>query len=201
MTAPFDGVVTQIYAYTGALLPAGTSSAKDQSALCRLSQNDLLRLVIPVPERAVADIRDGEQVEVEVSALKKTFSGKIARFSDQIDPTTRTMHTEVTVPNANYELVPGMYAGVKIPLHAVSNVLTVPVQAIQSTGTGQGTVLIVNSTNHLEKREVKVGLMTATDAEVLSGLGEGDTIVFGEQNQFKEGQLVAPQLVEAPGME
>jgi RND family efflux transporter MFP subunit len=201
MTAPFDGVVTQIYAYTGALLPAGTSSAKDQSALCRLSQNDLLRLVIPVPERAVADIRDGEQVEVEVSALKKTFSGKIARFSDQIDPTTRTMHTEVTVPNANYELVPGMYAGVKIPLHAVSNVLTVPVQAIQSTGTGQGTVLIVNSTNHLEKREVKVGLMTATDAEVLSGLGEGDTIVFGEQNQFKEGQLVAPQLVAAPGME
>jgi RND family efflux transporter MFP subunit len=201
MTAPFGGVVTQIYAYTGALLPAGTSSAKDQSALCRLSQNDLLRLVIPVPERAVADIRDGEQVEVEVSALKKTFSGKIARFSDQIDPTTRTMHTEVTVPNANYELVPGMYAGVKIPLHAVSNVLTVPVQAIQSTGTGQGTVLIVNSTNHLEKREVKVGLMTATDAEVLSGLSEAETIVFGEQNQFKEGELVAPQLVQAPGME
>jgi RND family efflux transporter MFP subunit len=201
MTAPFAGVVTQIYAYTGALLPAGTSSAKDQSALCRLSQNDLLRLVIPVPERAVADIRDGEQVEVEVSALKKTFSGKIARFSDQIDPTTRTMHTEVTVPNANYELVPGMYAGVKIPLHSVSNAITVPVQAIQSTGGGQGAVLIVNSTNHLEKREVQVGLLTATDAEVLSGLREGETIVFGEQNQFKEGELVSPQLVEAPGME
>jgi RND family efflux transporter MFP subunit len=201
MTAPFDGVVTQIYAYTGALLPAGTSSAKDQSALCRLSQNDLLRLVIPVPERAVADIRDGEQVQVEVSALKKIFSGKIARFSDQIDPATRTMHTEVTVPNRNYELVPGMYASVKIPLHSVSNVITVPVQAIQSTGTGQGTVLIVNSTNHLEKREVKVGLLTATDAEVLAGLHEGETVVFGEQNQFKEGELVSPQLVEAPGME
>jgi RND family efflux transporter MFP subunit len=201
MTAPFAGVVTQIYAYTGALLPAGTSSGKDQSALCRLSQNDLLRLVIPVPERAVADIRDGEQVEVDVSGLKKTFSGKIARFSDQIDPGTRTMHTEVTVPNGNYELVPGMYAGVKIPLHSVSNVLSVPVQAIQSTGTGQGAVLIVNSTHHLEKREVKVGLLTATDAEVLSGLREGETIVFGEQNQFKEGEFVSPQLVEAPGME
>src|ERR1700677_838153 len=201
ITAPFDGVVTQIYAYTGALLPAGTSSNKGDLALCQLSQNNILRLVIPLPERAVPDVHVGDTVDIEVSALKKTFSGKIARFSDQIEPTTRTMHTEVTVPNANYELVPGMYAGVKIPLHAVSNVLTVPVQAIQSTGTGQGTVLIVNSTNHLEKREVKVGLMTATDAEVLSGLGEGDTIVFGEQNQFKEGQLVAPQLVAAPGME
>jgi RND family efflux transporter MFP subunit len=157
--------------------------------------------VIPVPERAVADIHDGEQVEVSVSALKKTFSGKIARFSDQIDPATRTMHTEVTVPNGNYELVPGMYAGVKIPLHSVSNVLTVPVQAIQSTGTGQGSVLVVNSSNHLEKREVKVGFLTATDAEVLSGLGEGESIVFGEQNQFKEGELVSPQLVEPPGME
>jgi RND family efflux transporter MFP subunit len=194
-------VVTQIYAYTGALLPAGTSSAKDQSALCRLSQNDLLRLVIPVPERAVADIRDGEQLEVEVSALKRTFAGKIARFSDQIDPATRTMHTEVTVPNSNYELVPGMYAGVKIPLHSVADVLTVPLQAVESAGVGQGTVLIVNSTNHLERREVKLGWETTTDTEVLSGLRENDTVVFGEQNQFKEGELVSPKSVEAPGME
>jgi len=201
MTAPFDGVVTQIYAYTGALLPAGTTSTKGDSALCRLSQNNLLRLVIPVPERAVPDIRDGETVEVDVSALKKSFPGKIVRFSDQIDMATRTMHTEVDVPNANYELVPGMYAGVKIPLHSVAEVLTVPLQAIASTGTGQGTVLIVNSTNHLERREVKLGLQTATDAEVLSGLSENETVVFGEQNQFKEGQLVSPKLVEAPGME
>ena len=71
------------------------------------------------------------------------------------------MHTEVTVPNPNYELVPGMYASVKIPLHTVTNVLTVPVQAVQSTGTGQGTVLVVNSSNHLERREVKLGLQSA----------------------------------------
>jgi len=201
MTAPFDGVVTQIYAYTGALLPAGTSAAKGDSALCHLSQNNLLRLVIPVPERAVPDISDGQTLEINVSALHKTFAGKIVRFSDQIDPATRTMHTEVTVPNANYELVPGMYASVKIPLHSVSGVLTVPVQAVQSSGTGQGTVLVVNSSNHLERREVKLGLQTATDAEVLSGLRENETVIFGEQNQFKEGQQVSPQLVTAPGME
>ncbi len=201
MTAPFDGVVTQIYAYTGALLPAGTSAAKGDSALCHLSQNDLLRLVIPVPERAVPDISDGQTLEVNVSALHKTFSGKISLFSDQIDLTTRTMHTEVTVPNANYALVPGMYASVKIPLHTVTNVLTIPLQAVQSTGTAQGTVLLANSSNHLERREVKLGLESATDAEVLSGLSENETVVFGEQNQFKEGQLVAPKLVTAPGME
>jgi len=201
MTAPFDGVVTQIYAYTGALLPAGTSATKGDSALCHLSQNNLLRLVIPVPERAVPDISDGETLEINVSALHKTFAGKIIRFSDQIDPATRTMHTEVTVPNANYELVPGMYASVKIPLHTVTNVLTIPMQAVESTGTGQGTVLVVNSSNHLERREVKLGLQSASDTEVLSGVNENDTVIFGEQNQFKEGQQVLPQLVTAPGME
>ncbi|HEY4949364.1 MAG TPA: efflux RND transporter periplasmic adaptor subunit [Candidatus Acidoferrales bacterium] len=201
MTAPFEGVVTQIYAYTGALLPAGTSATKGDSALCHLSQNNLLRLVIPVPERAVPEISNGQTLEVNVSALHKTFMGKISLFSDQIDLTTRTMHTEVTVPNANYALVPGMYASVKIPLHTVTNVLTIPLQAVQSTGTGQGTVLLVNSSNHLERREVKLGLQSPTDAEVLSGLGENETVVFGEQNQFKEGQLVAPKLVTAPGME
>jgi RND family efflux transporter MFP subunit len=201
MTAPFDGVVTKIYAYTGALLPAGTSSAKAESALCQLSQNNLLRLVIPVPERAVSEIRDGQTLEVDVSGLKKTFTGKIARFSDQIDPATRTMHTEVTVPNPSFELVPGMYASVRIPLHSATNVLTIPVQAIQFTGAGQGVALIVNPQKRLEKREVKLGLQTAAEAEVLSGLSEGDTVVFGEQNQFKEGQLVSPKLVEAPRME
>src|SRR6202000_3453646 len=128
MTAPFTGVVTQIYAYTGALLPAGTSAAKGESALCRLSQNNLLRLVIPVPERAVADIRDGESVEVEVSSLARPFCGKIVRFSDQIDPQTRTMHTEVDVPNPKYELIPGMYASVKIPLHSVTGLLPRPAE-------------------------------------------------------------------------
>jgi RND family efflux transporter MFP subunit len=201
MTAPFDGVVTQMYAFTGALLPAGTSAAKGDSALCRLSQNNLLRLVIPVPERAVPEIRDGEPVDVDVSSLHKTFTGKIVRYSDQIDLTTRTMHTEVDVPNPSYELVPGMYASVKIPLHAVQGVLTVPVQAVQSTGTGQGVVLLVGAGNKLERREVKVGLESAADAEILSGLQENERVVFGEQGQFREGQTVAPKLVEAPGGE
>jgi RND family efflux transporter MFP subunit len=201
MTAPFDGVVTQIYAFTGALLPAGTSAAKGDSALCRLSQNNLLRLVIPVPERAVPDIRDGQTVEVAVSSLGRTFSGKIVRFSDQIDPQTRTMHTEVDVPNPKYELIPGMYASVKIPLHSVTGVLTVPVQAVKSSGADEGTVLLVNPSNHLERREVKIGLQTSTDVEILGGLQENDSVVFGEQNQFREGQLVAPTFVAAPGGE
>jgi RND family efflux transporter MFP subunit len=202
MTAPFDGVVTQIYAYTGALLPAGTSSTnKGDSALCRLSQNSLMRLVIPVPERAVSDIHLGQTIAVDVSGIDKTFDGKIVRFSDQIDPATRTMHTEVDVPNPKFEIVSGMYASVKIPLHSAANVLLLPVQAVQSSGEGNGVVLIVNQSKHVERREVKLGLQAATQAEILSGLESGDMVIFGEQNQFRPGELVSPTLVNAPGME
>jgi len=201
ITAPFDGVVTQIYAYTGALLPAGTSSNKGDLALCQLSQNDILRLVIPVPERAVPDVHVGDEVNIEVSGAKNAFTGKIARVSGQIETQTRTMHTEVQVPNAKYELVPGMYASVKIPLRSASNVLSIPIQAVESSGNSQGAVLLVNASNRVEKREVKLGIETATDAEVLSGLNENDRVIFGEQSQFKSGELVSPQVVSAPGME
>lgn len=198
ITAPFDGVVTQIYAYTGSLLPAGTSSNKGDLALCQLSQNNVLRLVIPLPERAVTDVHVGDTVDIKVSGAKDAFTGKIVRLSGQIETQTRTMHTEVQVPNPNYLLVPGMYASVKIPLRSASQALSIPVQAVQSSGNGQGTVLLVNSSNRVEKREVKLGIETASQAEVLSGLNENEMVIFGEQNQFKVGELVSPQVVTAP---
>jgi RND family efflux transporter MFP subunit len=194
ITAPFDGVITEIDAYTGALLPAGTSSNKDQ-ALCKLSQNDLLRLVIPVPERAVPDIHIGEAISVQVSTLNRTFPGKIVRFSDQIDRQTRTMHTEVQVLNPKYELVPGMYASVRIPLHTAQNVLAVPVQAVQSSGEGTGSVLVVDNNHKIAKQSVTVGAQTATQVEITSGLKENDLVVFGEQGQYQSGQVVAPKIV------
>src|SRR6202044_3965401 len=76
ITAPFDGVVTQIYAYTGALLPAGTSSNKGDLALCQLSQNNILRLVIPLPERAVTEVGVGDTRKVKVSGAKDAFTGR-----------------------------------------------------------------------------------------------------------------------------
>ena len=201
IVAPFDGVVTRLNAYKGSLLPGGTSSNIGTQALCRLSQNNLLRLVIPVPERAVPDLHLGEVINVKVSATGRTFSGKIVRFSDQIDMQTRTMHTEVEVPNPNYELVPGMYASVEIPLRKAEKALAVPTQVVQTAGAGKGTVLVVNSANQIEKRDVTIGLQTATQTEILSGLKENDRVVFGSQSQYQPGQLVAPKEMPAQEME
>ena len=77
MTAPFDGVVTQIYAYTGALLPAGTSATKGESALCHLSQNNLAAPGDSRSGKGRAGYHDGQTLVVNVSALHKTFTGKI----------------------------------------------------------------------------------------------------------------------------
>jgi RND family efflux transporter MFP subunit len=201
ITAPFDGVVTEIDAYTGALLPAGTSSNKGDQTLCHLSQNNLPRLVIRVPARAGAHLLGGEPVTVNVSSIHKTFPGKVRLFSDQIDEQTRTMHTEVEVPNPAYEIVPGMYATVEIPLHTVPNALTVPVQAVQTSGETTGAVLVVGADNRIEKRDVTIGVQSATDVEVLSGLRENERVVFGEQSQFKSGELVNPKPITPSGAE
>jgi RND family efflux transporter MFP subunit len=201
ITAPFDGVVTELHAYTGSLLPAGTSSNIGSSALCRLSQNDILRLVIPVPERAVPDVHIGQMIGVKLSNPNKTFPGKIVRFSDQIDSQTRTMHTEVQVPNPKYELVPGMYASVEIPVHTAGNVLTLPVQAVQITGDGKGTAMVVNGNNTLEQRDLVIGLQTASQVEILSGLRENEMVLFGGQTQFKPGQVISPRVIQAPSVE
>ncbi|HET6145765.1 MAG TPA: efflux RND transporter periplasmic adaptor subunit, partial [Candidatus Acidoferrales bacterium] len=161
----------------------------------------LLRLVIPVPERAVSGIRLGESVDVDVSGMNKTFAGKIVRFSDQIDMNTRTMHTEVDVPNPKYEIVPGMYASVKIPLHTSAKVLIVPMQAFQPGSEGKGVVLAVGPGNKLERRDVTVGLQSANDVEITSGLQENDTVIFGSLGQYRPGQVVVPKSVEPSHMQ
>ena len=111
ITAPFAGVVTQRYANKGTLMQAGTSSSTQALPLVRLSEDDLFRLVIPVPESYVQFIHLGDPVSVKVPSLNRTFPGKVARFSVDVREETRTMHTEVDVPNPARVLLPGSIRG------------------------------------------------------------------------------------------
>ncbi|MFZ3201404.1 MAG: efflux RND transporter periplasmic adaptor subunit [Candidatus Acidiferrales bacterium] len=196
ITAPFDGVVTEIDAYTGALLPAGTSSNKGDQPLCHLSQNSLLRVVIPVPESAVPEIRLGGSVQVRVPVLDKTFQGIIARAADQLDLSTRTMHTEIDVPNPRLEIVPGMYAEASLVLKAKQDVLAVPIQALNQTE-DRVTVFLVDDHHQLQERAVQLGIETPDHAEILSGLNQGDLVVVGNRSQLRPGITIAPELVSS----
>jgi RND family efflux transporter MFP subunit len=192
ITAPFDGVVTRLDAYTGSLLPAGTSTSMNGLPLCRLSETNLLRLVIPVPEAVVPEVRVGESVNVRVVPLKRTFAGKVSLVSGQIDLATRTMHTEVEVPNRSYVLVPGMYAYVDLPIKSARNALSLPVQAVQNAQPEQGIVLLVNRSNRVEQRTVQLGVETANDVQIVSGLQQGDRVIFGDLTRYHPGELVKP---------
>jgi RND family efflux transporter MFP subunit len=168
--------------------------------------------VIPLPERAVPEVRLDQTVQVKVSALNQTFSGKIVRLADQIDTQTRTMHVEVHVPNPKGDLVPGMYASVAIPLQHAQNVLTLPIQAVHINGDdtsgapptakeARGTVMIVGADNVVQPRDVVLGQQTATRIEIVSGVNEGDRVIFGEQGEYKAGQRVTPRVISASEME
>ncbi len=194
--APFAGVVTKRYADTGSMIQTGISSQTQSMPLVTLAQENLLRLVIPVPESAVSKIRLGSPVEVGVSTLGKKFQGKVARFADQVDTATRTMHTEVDVPNPTGELVPGMYASASLVLNDERNALAVPVQAL-ARAEDSVSVLLINKQNKLEERSVQTGVETPDQVEILSGLDEGDLVVVGNRSQLQPGMAVQPKIISS----
>ena len=194
ITAPFSGVVTQRYANKGALMQAGTSSSTQATPLVELSENDLFRLVIPVPESYVRYIRIGSPVQVRVPSLDKTFPGEVKRVSEDVSADTRTMHTEVNVPNPSGVLMPGLYAEATLTLERKNHALVVPVQAVTQTGNA-ATVFVVDMNNRLQSRTVALGLETPNEDEVLSGLNEGDRVVISDRSGLKPGEEVRLQQV------
>jgi len=96
VTAPFAGLITKRYADTGSMIQAGISSSTQAMPLVKLSENTLLRLIFPVPESAVHTVHVGQQVEVRVPTLGRSFPGRVARFSDKVLSATRTMDTKST---------------------------------------------------------------------------------------------------------
>jgi len=195
ITAPFSGVVTERYANLGTLVQAGTGSSTQAIPIVRLSQDDLFRLVIPVPESYVRDIKVGDHVDVRVPSLNRTLPGKVARFSVDVREDTRTMHTEVDVRNPDHLLVPGLYADADLTLENKEDILTVPLQAVNHER-DKTTVFVVNPNHELEDRTVTLGLETATDAEVVAGLREGEQVVVSDRSGLKNGEKVAPQTVQ-----
>jgi len=198
--APFDGVITRRYADTGAMLAAGTSSEKQAIPLVRLSQNGLLRLTIEVPESAVSQIHLGSPATIRVPELKEEFTGKVCRFASMVTMETRTMDTEIDVPNPRFELVPGMYATVSLQLEQKKDTLIVPVEAVMHEG-DSATALVVNARDEIEQRSLKLGLQTTQRVEVLSGLREGERVVAGGRGQLRSGEKVRTTPFEPPPAE
>jgi RND family efflux transporter MFP subunit len=194
IVAPFTGVITRRNVDTGALVQAGTNSNTQALPVVNVAETDLFRLTLPVPESAVPTVRLGSTVTVRVPSLNRNFEGKVSRFADDLNQETRTMHTEVDVPNKNGSIVAGMYAEVNLTLARKDSVLAVPIQAVTRNG-DQASVLVVNSQDRIEERKVQLGLEGANQVEVVSGLSPKERVVVGSRSEFRAGDLVTPKVV------
>jgi RND family efflux transporter MFP subunit len=195
VTAPFAGVITKRYANTGSMIQAGVSSQTQAMPVVRLSENNLLRLILPVPESAVPGIRIGSTVQVRVPSLRRSFPGRVARFADRVQLETRTMETEVDVPNPTFQLVPGMYAEVDLTVDHRTRALTIPVPAIGGTEKSP-LAYVITREGRVKIQRITTGLQTAELAEITSGLRDGDLVVIANRNQLTEGQTVRPRVTE-----
>lgn len=187
--APFMGVITKRFANTGSMIQAGISSETQAMPVVRLAQNDLLRLILPVPVSDVGGIRNGQSVDVNVVSLGRWLRGTVTRYADSVQFSTRTMDTEVDVPNPDGSLIPGMYAEVHLHLGTRPNVLSVPLDAVDGIGTtAEQAWTVRNGVAHLTP--VKTGLETPTHIEILSGLAPGDQVIVGRHSGLAEGERV-----------
>jgi multidrug efflux pump subunit AcrA (membrane-fusion protein) len=163
-----------------------------------------------VPESSVATVHIGQQVEVRVPALSRAFSGKVRRFVDKLSMETRTMDTEVDVPNTDLVLIPGMYAEVTLSLARRNAVLTVPITAVDveaeaaprngaTDAPSVGSVMVITQNSRVETRKISLGLETANQVEVRSGLNEGDMVVIGSRSALLPGEEVKPQVAVMAG--
>jgi RND family efflux transporter MFP subunit len=200
VTAPLDGVVVWRYADTGALIQSGTNSNEQDIPIVRLSQSGLLRLRMPIPEADVQFVHLGDSMEVRVDAIGRSFTGKIVRFTRDVNFETRTMETEVDVENRDLSIAPGMYANTQMQLAHADNVTTIPVEALVLKGDKQ-TVYCLDSENRIRIRTVPVGLRGSKLAEIKGGLEPGDRVVIGGQENYTEGERVTPILTQEPASE
>jgi RND family efflux transporter MFP subunit len=191
--APIAGVVVWRYADTGALIQGGTNSNSQDLPIVRLSQSSLLRLRVPVPEADIRYVHDGDELAVRVDAIGRSLTGKIVRFTRDVNFETRTMETEVDVQNRDLSISPGMYANTMLRLGHVENAVTIPSEALVLNGQ-QRVVYVLGPSNHVHIRPVQVGIEGSKLVEIKSGLNAGDRVIVGGQDKYQEGEEVSPEL-------
>jgi RND family efflux transporter MFP subunit len=193
ITAPFTGVITKRYNDPGALIQAGTSTGT--LPVVRLSQNDKLRVVFPVSISFVSAIKVGDPVEIRIPLADRTITGTVARFSRKVETATRTMDTEVDVPNKDLTLIPGIYAVAVLRTDHHENALMVPIEAVVREK-NSATVFVINREHKIEERQVKIGLETSDRIEILSGVSENELVMTSSRAQVKPGEIVEAKVME-----
>ena len=186
--APFSGVVTKRNIDTGALINAGSTGQSKE--LFDVAQVDPLRVYVSVPQTDAPFIHKGMTAYIELRELPgQKFSGKVVRTADVIDPATRTLLTEIDVPNPNGRLMPGSFAQVHFAVTVQTTRISIPVNAILFRPEGPR-VAVVGPDQRVHLKAITIGRDFGLKIEVLGGVEPGDQIVANPADSLEDGQQV-----------
>ncbi|MEH1797917.1 MAG: efflux RND transporter periplasmic adaptor subunit [Nostoc sp.] len=200
VTAPFAGVITARNVNTGVLISAGngntstsnTNTSNSNSSLYTIAAYDNLKVNVSVPQSLSQSLQTGQTAQITVRELpQRVFTGKVVRSSNAIDPTTRTLLTQLEVQNSDATLRPGMYANVKFAINRANPPFVVPdsVLVVNAGGTQVATVT-KDKTVHYQK--VAVGRDYGTEVEITSGLTGNESLIATPTVDETEGLRVQP---------
>jgi membrane fusion protein, multidrug efflux system len=191
IVAPFEGVVTARFVDPGAFIPAATAGSTPQSAaLLTLMDYRRVRVQVFVPEMEVPFIKNGVPAQVTVEELPgRPFPGSVTRFAHALDQGTKTMLTEIEIPNPSGDLRPGAYASVRLEVERRLDALLVPVQALVVEKAGS--FLFTLADGKAKKAPVQIGFNDGVNVEILNAKLDQPVILVGKQT-FTDGQAVNP---------
>ena len=184
--APYDGIVTQRNLNIGALVDSGAGG----SNLFVIADTSKLRVYVDVPETYAASVRIGMPAEVSLNTYgAKPFAGTVARTADALDPNTRTLRTEIDVANDDQQLVPGVYANVKLQASTATRNYVVPANVLLFRAEGLQLALI-DAQQRVHLQHVTIGRDFGSTVEIIEGLADGDRVVLSPPDSLYEGQQV-----------
>lgn len=188
VVAPFDGVITARNTDVGQLVNSGNGGAAQQ--LFVVSSTSKLRIFITVPQMYSGAAVPGMNTDITVpEAPGRHYAGIIARNTGAIDPTTRTLLTEVDIDNTSGQLLPGAYAEVHFKLPAATAALVVPVTALIFRAEGLQ-VAVVRDGNKADLVHVTQGRDFGTEVEITSGIIAKDSVIINTPDSLTSGVMV-----------
>jgi len=183
--APFGGMITSRTIEIGALMNAGSTTP-----LFTLSQLDTLRVFIDVPQTYYRSIKVGQQVQVKVPELPgQEFKGQVIRTSGVLRPESRTLLTEIIIPNQNQELMAGLYGQVNFQVKPTTAPVIIPANTVVIKSGGPK-VVVVGADNILHLQAIEIGRDYGTEVEITDGLNGGEKIVTNPTDYLQDGQQV-----------
>jgi multidrug efflux system membrane fusion protein len=185
---PFTGVLTKRNIDVGALVNSGNGGANRE--MFDVAQIDPLRVYVSVPQTYAADIHRGQKAHLELNEFPgQKFEGTVVRTAESIDPATRTLLTEIDVPNKQGNILPGAYAQVHFGVQVSGTHLTIPGNALLFRSEGP-TAAVVGSDSHVHLSVVTIGRDYGTTVEILSGVSDNERIVLNPPDSLEEGEQV-----------